>query len=224
MVQQETLQDETLDRLYGEGEYPESLLDFFHWGAFALPHVWGIVYGSWFILWAMIAALVGPTLLLSSMGSAAQSSLRVYFGVLTIQQICLWGVRLWAGMNANKLYWRRMAQINKLVGMSAGMNATVPLARPRKRLTIGNYLTKQRQWGMVSMLLFIPSLIIAAFFDYSMMLASSGQQAALFVVAHDFLWALAPLIGGYYIASKGTVLMDPFRRFVYRARKTPPGL
>lgn len=124
--------DELEARAFGSGEMPDEL-NRFNWGAFLLPVVWGVVYGSWQIVGVWALALMAPLLLASLVGGA--SSLLSNVILLSVASEIAAGVaRLWAGANANRMLWRRDA-----------MRLQV-LTSARPRFTVERYKARQRLW------------------------------------------------------------------------------
>jgi len=109
----------------------------FNWGAFCLPVLWGVAHSVWpFVaLWLGVSLL---PLLASAFGLLMDGngtvSVPALVGVTVVSDALLGFVRIWAGGNANKLYWERETR-----RLSAD-----PAAEPKS--DIGLYSARQRTW------------------------------------------------------------------------------
>jgi len=193
-----------LDKQVVKGEYPAELFDFFNWGAFALPEIWGIVHGVWSIVVIAFVASLLPAYLLATVTLDQNATTSMYYGVLALAQVVQGAVRLWVGMNANRLYWNQ-------IGSGKGFT----FKWTRKDFTIKQFFAKQKQWALVGVLVMIFSTLIGVFWNYTAMGEASVIGNALFSVAQDLAWLIAFLIGAYYIARQGSILMAPLKRFNY---------
>jgi len=194
--------DNIINRPFGKGDYPTHLLDFFNWGAFAFPEIWAILHGCWAILWAAVAAQLIPLYVLLQMNESSVSP-SLYFGFLAFAQLCLGAVRLWAGMKANQFYWKQVAAGRGGFGLAP------------KELTIRQFFSRQRQWAIVGMIVLLVVNLSGGMWNYSIIQTTGGQSDALFSAGQDIVWVLAFLLGAYYIALQGTILMAPQRGFAY---------
>jgi hypothetical protein len=108
-------------------------LNRFNWGAFLLPMIWGVVYGSWQVLGVWALALIAPLVLATAIGGA--SSLLPNVVLVTVASEVASGLaRLWAGANANQMSWRRDALRLEVL----------PNARPR--FSVERFKHRQRLW------------------------------------------------------------------------------
>jgi len=192
-----------LPRPFGKGERPDRLLDFFNWGAFALPEIWGIWHGCWMIVLASTSTYLVSLFVLVELGSDGGTSPIVYYGFLALAQLVQGVVRLWAGMKANHFYWNRMAK-------GRGNFGLVP-----KEITFKQFFAKQRQWALVGMIVMLSATLFGGAWNFTVMEASGGQSDAFLSTGQDLAWALAFLASAYYIALQGTLLMAPQRGFIY---------
>jgi len=132
-------------RPFGVGKMPADLQRF-NWGAFFLPYIWGIIYGSWPVMSAWFIAFISPSfirgLLAEGGGGELVGSAAVIAAAVAGQAIES-AVRLWSGANATRLVWKHEALRLELL----------PNARPR--YTIERYLTRQRAWRTISAILVI---------------------------------------------------------------------
>ncbi|MCL2025024.1 MAG: aldo/keto reductase [Coriobacteriia bacterium] len=180
-------------------------MDFFHWGAFALPEVWAIAYGAWLIfLVALIATFIPYALLLIIGTGAFASSVEVIFGVATLGQMLSVMVRLWAGINANRLAWKR--EVNYLT-------RTGRAGRPRK--VIAQYLATQRIWSTIGMAVMLVIMGATIAMDYSVM-REGDQTLAYGTLAFNLVWLFALFVSGWWMARKGSMYSDPLALFRYR--------
>jgi|GEM_PF-17382 len=196
--------DNLLNKQMGQGEYPSHLFDFFNWGAFALPEVWGIFHGVWSIVIMAVIATIIPMFILTSIAMGETMSNSAYYGVLVISQVTQGVVRLWAGMNANRLFWRQAAS-----------NKSSRLGFMRRAQTIKQYFAKQKQWALVGMIVMIISTVIGSWWNFTSMGEMTNATEAAFTLAQDFAWLTAFLLGAYYIARQAAILMAPSRGFNY---------
>lgn len=141
---------------FGEGPMP-ALVQRFNWGAFLIPALWGVAYGTWTLvaLWAI--ALLVPLVLSVMAGMTngiAGVSASTAVGVTVASDALIAFIRLWSGANANRLYWQRE---------SRRMDAD-PHARPR--IGVGRFLKRQQLWvlwgavgALLASALMLPSAI-----------------------------------------------------------------
>lgn len=202
-----TERESFFDRPFGVGSYPQRFFDFFHWGAFAEPLIWGVFYGIWPVAFLALVAQGIPYLVsygilqLTSVDYA--NSLTVVFAVTAFAELVAGIVRLWAGMNANRLLWKRESVVIAMVRKGA------------PRWTFAYVLSRQRLWARVTMAIYVISFFVMAYVNYLMMLETS-EIVAMFAAAHTIVWALAILIAAHWISLKGSVYMDPRRGFSLR--------
>lgn len=122
------------ERPFGVGGMPLSLYRF-NWGAFFLPFFWGTAYGVWPILMAWGLGFVTPVLLGVLSGPSA-TELPVFIALAVASEIAAGIVRLWAGVSANTLLWRREQTRLELL----------PDAAPR--FSIERFAIRQRSWAV----------------------------------------------------------------------------
>jgi len=196
--------DKVISHRFGSGEYPAPLFDFFNWGAFALPEIWGIVHGVWSIVWVSLAAFLIPVFVLAQMAAGDAMTSSSYYGAMAFGQVALGAARLWAGMHANRLYWQTFDE------------QRLPLfARERREFTIQQYFAKQRQWAIVSILVMLVGTVMGVLWTFSVMGEYANLTEALFSAGQDVVWIGAFLLAASYIAHRGTILMAPRRAFAY---------
>jgi hypothetical protein len=135
------------DRGFGVGSMPAELHRF-NWGAFFVPIAWGVVHGAWPVVAVWAAAALIPVAIAGIFG--ADGSL---FGNLVLTtvaaEISSGVVRLWCGVNANRVLWRREAvRIESLEGASP-------------RFFLKRYLKRQQQWTVWSAVLVGVSFVVA---------------------------------------------------------------
>jgi len=197
--------DRHISQRFGSGNYPAPLFDFFNWGAFALPEIWGIIHGVWSIVWLSLAAFIIPVFILAQFSVGDTLSPSQYFGVMAFAQVAQGGVRLWAGIHANRLYWQ----------MFDPKRAASLLRRRTRELTIKQYFGKQRQWAIVGVSVMIIATMIGIGRTFSMTDELPSPVDAPFSAGQDIVWMIAFLGAAYYLARKGTILMAPRRAFAY---------
>lgn len=123
-------------RPFGVGEMPAEIYRF-NWGAFFLPQFWGLVYGSLPILLVWLGALLSPVILASLFSTGDDwVPASVLVGVSVVSEIIAGSARLWAGVNATRLLWKRDATRLELV----------PGLRPR--FSVERFVSRQRVWGV----------------------------------------------------------------------------
>lgn len=141
----------TLQRPFGVGELPRELARF-NWGAFLLPPLWGFVYGAWPIILAWLAAIGIPLVIATIVADGGKSALaQASVGLAVISEITMALLRLWAGMNANALAWKREVRRLELT----------PGAPPRT--TVETFGSRQVIWVVIGgalMALSVVSVII----------------------------------------------------------------
>jgi hypothetical protein len=120
------------DRPFGVGEFPRELSRF-NWGAFLLPIAWGVVYGAWPVVAVWAAAALLPLVIAMMLGEAAVLLQNVIL-VTVVAEIASGLARLWSGVNANRVLWKRDA-----------MRLEVS-EKAKPRFTMERFRTRQRQW------------------------------------------------------------------------------
>lgn len=128
---------EVIPAYVGVGEMPLEL-NRFNWGAFCLPLFWGAVYGSWPVMAAWMLALASP-LVVSSLfgqtGASAQAASAV-IAATVVSEVVAGAARIWAGVNANRLVWRRETRRLDFVQGS------------KPRFTVARFSSRQRIWAL----------------------------------------------------------------------------
>lgn len=197
--------EKSLHRPFGTGQMPAPLMDFFNWGAFALPEIWGIVHGVWTVVWIPFLAYVIPSLFIASLTAGESVSSGRYYGIVAVAQLTQGAARLWAGMNANKLYWRRTAAHREGTGLFLA----------RREHSLKQFFAKQRMWALVGMLVMIFGSVIGVLWNFSIMEEMSTPTEAVFSTVSDIVWAIAIVGAAYYIARQAVILSAPSRAFGY---------
>lgn len=185
---------QTVERGVGEGEMPPEF-DRFNWGAFFVPFFWGIVFGVMPVAALWLLAFLSPLLLLMVVGSGGPELMRQSMtGVIVISEVINGAVRLWVGMNANRLLWKR----EKLrVEARSGSGP---------RFQTGTYAARQKTWAIVGGAFTVVSMlaVVAAAFSPG----EWGQQmrAQLSLTPPEALlsalWLAAEIVLGVWLATK----------------------
>jgi hypothetical protein len=140
----------TAERGVGQGEMPAKL-DRFNWGAFFVPFFWGIVFGVWPIVYLWLLAFMSPLLLLMLVGSGGTDMMRASMtGVIVISEIINGAVRLWVGMNANRLLWKRE---ERRLEMTSGATS---------RFSVASFSARQRTWAVVGGVVTVLSVVVVS--------------------------------------------------------------
>lgn len=175
----------------GDGE-PSAQMLRFNWGAFFMPGLWALVYGVWPLVGLWLAAVTLPLLLGFSVGlvvalQGATLSLGALIGVTLTADVFAALCRLWAGANANRLYWKR----------EAARLAANPAAVPATSVT--RFLGRQAKWlvwgavgAVVSTAVTIPAAM-ASWRPYGLAGAA---------VAEPVVWLLAEIALGLWLAGR----------------------
>ena len=143
---------------FGVGDMPASL-DRFNWGAFFLMPLWGIVYGSSAVLGWWLVGMTVTLLIASLIGETSSAS--AIAGASSASSVVEVGIRLWAGMNANRWLWKRdRMRMEALPGL-------------RPRFSVTRFSARQMNW-------LIAGAIVTAFSIVGLgMLALSGDAVAV---------------------------------------------
>lgn len=139
---------------FGVGEMPDDLYRF-SWAAFTLPFIWGATYGVWpVVMWWLVASLA-PIILASALGFDLETSPASTVIIVAVFSEAVSGIyRLWAGVNAHSLLWRR-----ETVRLSV-----LPGSKPR--FSIARFKKRQRTWIIVGWVLLIVALILSLAMNY----------------------------------------------------------
>lgn len=180
---------------FGVGEYPGYLLDFFNWGAFSQPFLWGVIYGVWPIVLALLAADVIPYALSYAFFNAAPESVKVLFYSLIVQLLCTTVARLYAGMNANKFVWTREEMVVKM------------LRDGQPRWDMQRYLSRQLNWKRYGMAFYVAGSVASGYVYYTA-LGSASQDALSFALVFPIMWLLASLAAARWVAKQAKVQMN----------------
>lgn len=122
------------ERPFGSGEMIAEL-NRFNWGAFLLPVVWALAYGSWQVLGAWLVAVSSPVLITMLAGADQLSASVSALVAATVASEVVSGLaRLWAGANANRFLWSR-ERLRQEVIVGSG-----------PRFTVETFVHKQRRW------------------------------------------------------------------------------
>lgn len=171
---------------FGVGDLPPAGIDFFNWGAFSQPLIWGVVQGVWPIVLAALAADVFPFLYLYLVPESSNTLIRVFLGYVIIQQLSNGIMRIWAGMHANRLLWQREAFLIK------NLNG-------KSRFTFQQFIKRQFTWGKYGMIALVVQYIVATWLNYSQ-LKSAGIYPALIAGLLIAVWFVAVVIGARRVA------------------------
>lgn len=182
----ETLTLATVRIPFGVGDYPTAKLDFFHWGAFAEPTLWGIVYGAWQAIAASVVAMLLPLTVYLVIPEASADSLRVQLGVMAFSGVTSSVARIWVGMHANRFAWARETQIVERV------------LRGQHRRDVAWYVSRQWRWMLWANVALVVTTVIAAAADYQA-LAPSAPGPAQFALAQHFVWTIAGYAGAWLV-------------------------
>lgn len=177
-------------RPFGSGEYPGELLDFFHWGAFAEPTLWGIVYGAWQVIAVSTVSMLLPITVYLIVPEQTANLLSVQLGVMAFSGVTTSIARIWIGMNANRFAWQREAQLV----------ARALSGQPRR--DVAWYVTRQWRWILWANVALIITTAITAIADYQT-LAPNNTGAAMFALAQHILWPAAAF-GGAWLVGGGS--------------------
>jgi len=193
---------------YGKGDYPEKLFDFFNWGAFAIPLVWGIVHGVWSFVWLSFMGNFLGAFLLMQVSESPTATPGMYFGALVIGQLIQGAIRLWIGMRANQTYWNLVSS-GRARGFGFGM--------ANKEMSIKQYLVKQRQWALIGMSVMVFATLLMIFYNYLTSDIAETAGTLFSTVGQDLIWFVAVLSAAYYLARQATLFMAPLQSFAYFA-------
>lgn len=201
-------EQDIFNRAFGVGHYPARFFDFFNWGAFAEPLIWGVIYGTWPIVIASTVAQAIPYAILFFLPMYAPAhiadSFAVILGIAALSQLLTGIVRVWAGMNANRFLWLRESLVVEKV------------RNGKPRWSLGHYLSRQRAWARIAMAAFIISSLIMSYLNYVSFM-DNGVLIASFVAGQTIVWLIAIVLAALWIAMQGTVVMDPRHLFSFRA-------
>lgn len=185
----ETLTRSTARRPFGVGPYPADVLDFFHWGAFAEPTLWGIVYGAWQVVAASLVATLLPMSVYLVVPEASANSLKIQLGVMALSGVTSTIARIWVGMNANRFAWDREFQV------------VTRVFRGQHRRDIAWYVSRQWRWIVWANAALIATTVIAASADYQT-LAATAPGPAQFALAQHVLWTAAGYLGAWMVGGR----------------------
>lgn len=178
---------------FGVGNFPQAGADFFNWGAFSQPLIWGVIQGVWPIVLAALAADILPFLYLYFVPEAASIQIRVFLGYVIVQQLTNGIMRIWAGINANKLLWQRESfLIENISGKS--------------RFSLQQFIGRQLKWGKYGLIALTAQYIISIGINYSQ-LEAAGTLPALIVSLVIIVWFTAVIVGARRIAMTMPVRM-----------------
>lgn len=186
------LEPPVVGRMLGEGEMPSELMRF-NWGAFWLPQFWGFAYGTWSLvgLW-----LLGASVAIFAAGAVPSSGQRVLSALILgtcITSVVEAVIRLWAGMRANRLAWRRQARLLAMAGTAA------------KRIPLATYLKRQRTWGMIGLIVVVgSSALVLPEVRNSWSEFGAGDVGVALGVA----WIAVEGVAGIWLAGKARAEVD----------------
>jgi len=182
-------------RPFGVGQYPESLLEFFNWGAFSQPVLWGLVYGIWPLVLAALAADVVPYILMYLFFKNSPESMRLLSYELIAQQMLMSIARIYAGTKANRLLWARESML------------VATLRDGQARWNLERYFKGQSQWARYGVLVMVGVTVLSAYANYALY-ATSDPAAALYFAAFPILWLAATVLAGVWISRQAPVRMN----------------
>lgn len=164
----------------------------FNWGAFLMPGLWGIVYGVWQFIALWMVSILLPFGVIALMGGSDTSTpvLSALIGSTVVSEAFVGIARLWSGMNANRLLWKR-EQLRL---------AIVPNAAPKH--PIGKYLRRQRTWAYVGAVLLVPAIALntpAAYAEWQ------KYSLGILAVIEPLVWLIAELALGAWLAYRMTI-------------------
>lgn len=175
-------------RMVGVGEMPAEVYRF-NWGAFLMPGVWGVFYGIWQMIALWLASILAPFAVVS-LGGGDATALPSLISASVISEAVVGVARLWAGMNANRLYWQR-EQLRLSV---------IPDATPK--FEIGKFLRRQRGWGIWGAIILAPTIAINVPASYTQW---QKYQMGTTGVMLPLLWLFAEACLGAWLGYRMTV-------------------
>lgn len=183
------------DMPFGVGEYPGYLLDFFNWGAFSQPFLWGLVYGVWPIVLVVLAADVIPYALSYAFFNGAPESVKVLFYSLIVQLLCATIARLYAGVKANKLVWTREEMVVKM------------LRDNQPRWDMSRYFSRQNAWKRYGMAFYVAGSAASSYVYYTA-LGAAQTYALAFAILFPILWLAASIGAARWLANQSKVRLN----------------
>lgn len=180
---------------FGVGEYPAYILNFFNWGAFSQPFLWGIIYGVWPIVLVVLAADVVPYMISYFMAKNAPDSIKLLFYSLIVQLLCTTIARLYAGLKANQFVWTRETMVVKMIRDG------------NPRWNMNHYLTRQLAWAKYGMVFYALAAIASAYIYYTA-LGPVNRAALVFGVALPLIWFIASIFAGRQLARQQKVQIN----------------
>ena len=180
---------------FGVGDYPGYLLDFFNWGAFSQPFLWGVVYGVWPVVLVLLAADIVPYFMSYLLFSNAPESVQALFYSLIVQLLCTTIARIYAGMKANKLVWTRETMVVKMV------------REGKPRWDMNHYLSRQLSWAKYGMIFYGLASVVSAYVSYTA-LGATNQNALNYAIALPIVWFGASVAAGLWISKQSKVHLN----------------
>ena len=180
---------------FGVGVYPGYLLDFFNWGAFSQPFLWGLIYGVWPIVLVVLAADVVPYALSYALFNSAPESIKVMFYSLIIQLFCTTIARLYSGVKANSLLWTREEMLVRMVRDN------------QPRWDMNHYFSRQIIWKRYGMAFYVIASVASGYVYYTA-LGAVQLDALSFAMVFPLFWLLASLAAAKWLSNQSKVQMN----------------
>ncbi len=177
----------SLERPFGVGQMPAELHRF-NWGAFFLPQFWGLAYSSWPVMLVWLGVLVSQLLIATvfDTGSTLASTTAV-ISASVISEMLGGAARLWAGLNATALVWKREAfRLEMVPGMAP-------------RFSVERFESRQRVWAIVGAVL-IGVLAVASVPVTAVVWADYGLT--LVGPAMSLVWLGAEILLGFWLNAR----------------------
>lgn len=180
---------------FGVGAFPEQYFDFFNWGAFSQPLLWGIVYGTWSVVIIVLLAQIVPNGIALLMPSGSDESVRITFYLLIIQFLCMAIARIYVGMKANRLLWQRESEVVKRV------------RKGKSRWTNEFVVSRQFMWRKWGMLAYIIGTGATSYIFYTAFEGTS-PAAQLMGAALPLFWLAGTIFCARMIARNAPLSLD----------------
>ena len=171
-----------MDRAFGAGSMPAELHRF-NWGAFFVPVAWGVIHGAWPVVTAWVAAALIPVAVAAALGTEG-GLLGSLVLTTVVAEVSSGVVRLWCGVNANRVLWRKEAlRLEWVTGASP-------------RFSLDRYIKRQRQWFVWSAALVAASVVIAVPFAAQLW---ADYDLAYIGAALPAVWLAAEILLGLWL-------------------------
>lgn len=200
---------------FGVGEYPAYILNFFNWGAFSQPFLWGVIYGIWPIVLVVLAADVVPYTISYFMMKSSPDSIKLLFYSLIVQLLCTTIARLYAGLKANQFVWTREAMVVKMI------------REGNPRWDMNHYLTRQLLWAKYGMFFYGLAAVASAYVYYTA-IGPVNMPALVFATILPLIWFSASVLAGRQLSrqqkvqiSKTGIVTETPNKFFEELRNQP---